>query len=100
MPAARRSAAPDILGAWLKERAREERRMACTMNASRDVQLCEGPFDGGVIEIWEPVPGQLSMGVPESWGGPGVAYYDLDEEDGEACYRFCGWDYDRVSDRY
>ena len=74
--------------------------MAELLEATLETPLVEGPLDGAVIELWQPLPEHLSMNLPERWGGPGVVFYDLDEEDGEPCYRFAGWDYERVSDPF
>ena len=57
------------------------------------VMFVEGPLDGMEMDVWEPHPDRLAMNLPEELGGLGVVFYELDEEAGEPCYRFAGWDY-------
>ena len=54
------------------------------------IRLRLGPLDGMTIDLGDPSPERVAIGLTEGRGG-GTALYDLDRDAAGRCYRFAGW---------
>lgn len=54
------------------------------------IRLRLGPLDGMSIDLGDPAPERVAIGLTETKGG-GTALYDLDRDRDGRCYRFAGW---------
>ena len=61
------------------------------------IRLRLGPLDGMSIDLGDPAPEQVAIGLTERNGG-GTAVYDLDRDRDGRCYRFAGWQDDESED--
>lgn len=54
--------------------------------------LRDGPLDGTKIDLGDDPPPVLAIGVSADHGGPGTVLYRFSRKEGEAAYRFDGWE--------